>query len=861
MGTIGRLAYIGLAVTALVAHPAAGQDDDAPVGKSVPVRAEDGVDAIARDVYDLFQMNCVFCHGEDTELAGGLDLRTEDGLRRGGDGGPVVIAHSPAASTIYTSLIRTSEPYMPYDEDPLPDEEIALVRRWIESGGSLAGVPAATSKDGPSAEDLARLENRPITDEERAYWAFVSPARHPVPEVSDPAWAENPIDAYLFAAMEARDVTPAEPADRRALVRRAYLDVLGLPPTPDEVDAFVNDDSPDAWPALVDRLLESPHYGERWARHWMDLARYADSRGFEGDNDRPNMYRYRDYLIKSFNDDKPYDIFIKEQLAGDEFWPDSEEAKIATGFLRVGPEGNDVEQTRLDELDDLVNATSLTFMAATVSCARCHDHKFDPIAQKDYYRMQAVFYPTTRAMHPLVPAEEVAANEAERERVGALVDSLRKAKRSFEEPYLQILIKREVAKLPDYLQEAWNTPEEERTDGQKLNAKQIAKSLRAGSREARISEDEIISMMSPTVAMIHAVTKTEIEDVSRQRPRRLPSVRVIGEKGRQPEPSHFLHRGSATAKGSVMTPGVLAVASQGEWNFPDPPEDASTSWRRRGFAEWLADRDNPLTARVLVNRIWQHHFGEGIVRTPSNFGKMGEPPSHPQLLDWLALEFIDSGWSIKAMHRLMLNTRAYQMASDDVETSVAIDPENRLLWRMPRVRLEAEIIRDSILTTAGTLDRTLGGPAILPHIPPYLFATSSGRRWRGLPDDDPTTWRRSIYVFSKRSIRYPFFETFDQSNPVASIDRRNRTTVAPQSLTLMNNPMVTFQASKFADRVRSEAGDDVEAQVQRAILLALGRESAPDEQASAVNFVGESADGLDEFCHLLFNLNEFLYRP
>jgi hypothetical protein len=309
-----------------------------------------------------------------------------------------------------------------------------------------------------------------------------------------------------------------------------------------------------------------------------------------------------------------------------------------------------------------------------------------------------------------------------------------------------------------------------------------------------------------------------------------------------------------------MTPGVLSVAVEKDWVFPAPPAEARSSWQRRGLAEWITSPENPLTARVMVNRLWQHHFGEGIVRTPSNFGKMGERPSHPELLDWLALEFIDRGWSVKAMHRLMLTSAVYRMSSDDTSANVAIDPENRLFWRMPRVRLEAEVIRDAILTAAGTLDRTLGGPAIFPYIDPDLFEKSSNRDWKGKPDEDPSTWRRSLYVFSKRSIRYPMFETFDQPNLINSTDRRNRTTIAPQALILMNNPFVLTQSQQFADRVRQEAGDDPGRQVDRAYLRALGRPADSVERRRALDALRRQEMTLAEFCQVLVNLNEFLYR-
>ena len=823
---------------------------------TAPARQQESADALARQVYDVFRQQCIKCHG--AAKAGGLDLRSEEGLRKGGTRGPVVVPHQPAASDLYKYVSHAEQPFMPAGGAKLPDESIALIERWIESGASLAAVASASTATSTAAAELAKLELRPITDEERRYWAFVKPVRRQPPQVANAAWSRNAIDAFLLSAMQARGLSPSAPADKRTLVRRAYLDVLGLPPTPDEIEAFVNDRSPDAWPRLVDRLLASPHYGERWARHWMDLARYADSGGFEFDDDRMEMYRYRDYLIESFNADKPYDQFVREQIAGDELDQPSDAAMIATGFLRLGPEGGG---NRQDALDDLVATTSLTFMGMTVSCARCHNHKFDAIPQRDYYRMQAVFFPTRGVEHPLAPSHEVAASDAERQRIDALIKPLQAKKLGIEKPYHDQIVAREVAKLPDYLQAAWRTPAADRTEGQRLNVVQIEETLKVGSLRNLVHEDHVVVLMPDDVKAAHAAVKAEIRALEATRPPRLPSARAIGERGRTPEPSYFLHRGSPDAPGSAMTPGVLSAATPGEWTFPPPPDTATTSWRRRGFADWLVHRDNPLTARVMVNRLWQHHFGEGIVRTPSNFGKMGEPPSHPELLDWLAVELIDKGWSLKAMHRLMLTSQAYQTSSTDMAASVAIDPENRLFWRMPRVRLDAETVRDAMLATAGTLQRTVGGPAIFPYIDPDLFEKSSRRDWKGLPDSDPATWRRSLYVFSKRSIRYPMFEAFDQPNLVNSTDRRNRTTIAPQALILMNNPMVLFQAGKFAARVRDEAGADPGRQVDRAFLLALGRQPDAAERTRALEFIGESASGLDEFCHVLLNLNEFIYRP
>lgn len=844
-GVVSIVAW-GVVVAARV--PAAQEAPQAPDPRTT--------EQLAADVYAIFKTSCLECHGAARE--GGLDLRTEASLQAGGRNGKAVVPHNPSASLLYKAVQHDGDLWMPEDADKLPAAQLRTIQLWIERGGSLASVPEANAGAAEDLDALKRREARPITEEERAYWAYTPPVKAAVPIVTRAGWQDNPIDAFLLSAMTSRGLTPVAPADNRTLIRRLYLDVLGLPPTPAEVDEFLNDTAPDAWTRAVDRVLASPHYGERWARHWMDLVRYADSGGYEFDVDRPEMYRYRDYLINAFNTDKPYDRFVMEQLAGDEIAPESDEAMIATGFLRLGPEGGG---NRDDAIDDLITTTTLTFTGMTVGCARCHNHKFDPIPQADYYRFKAIFAPTRAVDHPLVPSHEVNAHRDATQAVEARLKPLRARKAAIEKPYHDMVVEREIAKLPEYLQVAWRTPADKRTEGQRLNVVQIESTLGIASLRKLVTEAHLVELMPPDVRAQHAVVKAEIARAEDERPPKLPTARAIGERDATPEPVHFLHRGSPDAKGSVMTPGVLSVAHRGEWRFPTPSDGGTSSLRRRGLAEWLVEAGNPLTARVMVNRLWQHHFGEGIVRTPSSFGRMGEAPSNPALLDWLAVEFVERGWSLKAMHRLMLTSQAYRMGANDTTANYAIDPENRMFWRMPRVRLEAEIIRDSILAASGTLDRAIGGPAVFPFIDPDLFEKSSNRDWKGLPDSDPRTWRRSLYVFSKRSIRYPMFEAFDQPNLINSIDRRNRTTIAPQALILMNNDMVLFQASKFAERVARDAGADPAAQVRLAVSLALGRPADAVELQKGAAFVGATPDGLREFCHILFNLNEFLYRP
>jgi hypothetical protein len=792
----------------------------------------------------ILQQNCAACHGAALKMSN-LDLRTRESILAGGDHGPAIEPGNPDKSRLYRFVAGLENPTMPPGKK-LPDEHVAALRAWITEGAPMPETAAAPSKEDANAA-LVKMEERPITAEERKYWAFRPPVRPGVPEID----ANNPIDAFLRDAMRTRELKPSPAADRRTLIRRAYLDLTGLPPTPAQVNAFVDDPAPDAFSKVIDQLLASLHYGERWGRHWLDTVRFADSGGFEYDRDRPNAWRYRDYVVNAFNTDKPYDRFVKEQIAGDEIWPDSGEARIAVGYLRLGLENNlKNDQTRLDELDDLVSTTANAFLGMTVGCARCHNHKFDPIAQKDYYRMQAVFFPAKPHEYPLVPAEEVERFDTEQKRIDNLQAPWKEQLKQLEQPYRDRLLEEKKAKLPDYIQLALRTPPEKRTEGQKLNATQVEKTL-------AIDAKELVAALSSEDRTRHEAIAAKIKYLDDQRLAPYAAAMSVTEAGRQAKPSHFLFRGSPGQKGSIMTPGVLTVASRGEWQFSQPPAEAQTSWRRRGFAEWLASPDNPLTARVMVNRIWQQHFGEGLVRTPNNFGKMGERPTHPELLDWLATEFVKSGWSIKAMHRLIMNSQTYQMTSADVAANVAIDRENRYLWRMPRRRLEGEAIRDSIMAMARNLDLTVGGPAVLPYIDPALFQSSSKRTWNGKPDSDPSTWRRSVYVFSKRSIPLPMLEVFDKPDSVGSCARRNRSTIAPQALILMNNAFVLMEATKFAERLRKEAGADPNEQVDLAFQLALSRKPTASEQQQAVAFL--QTGNLADFAQVMFNLNEFAF--
>lgn len=811
---------------------------------AVPASAAD----LAERADAILEKNCRVCHGAAMQQSG-LDLRTREKTLVGGERGPAVEPANLGRSWLWRLVTHDVKPEMP-PGGKLADEDIEVLRKWIVAGAPFP-ARAQTNEEAARLEALRKLEERPVTEEERAWWAFQQPERPPVP--SD---ASNAIDYFLDAKIREMGLRPAPQSDKRALVRRVYLDLIGLPPTPEQVETYLADDSPDAWANLVDELLDSPHYGERWGRHWLDLVHYADSGGYERDFDWPNMWRYRDYVVDAFNNDKPYDRFILEQIAGDEVAPDNPDAHIATGYLRMVLDNNiKDERTRMDELDDNVSTTSLTFLGMTVGCARCHNHKFDPIPQKDYYRMQAVFFSTKEHEYPLVSDAEVRKYEAANDAVDEKIKPLRNEIRSLEEPYNERLFQQKLDELPAYYRTAWETPENERTEGQRLNARQVQ------ALKRQIKKEEITALMSKEEISRREELEIEIAKLDETRPEKYPTARTVTEEGPDALPSFFLHRGDPGSKGSQMTPGVLTVAHRGGPVYEDPPRGAATSHRRRQFAEWIADERNPLTARVMVNRIWQHHFGEGIVRTVSNFGTTGEKPSHPELLDWLATEFVRSGWSVKHMHRLMLNTSAYMRSSDDVEANLEIDGENRAFWRMPRRRLEAEAIRDQILAVAGTLDTATGGPSVRPFIDPDLWQSSTSRVWGGREVGDPTTWRRSVYVFNKRSIRYPMFEAFDQPDMTTHCSERVSSTVAPQALLLMNNAEVLLQAKYFAQRLQLEAGPEAGAQVDRAFELSLARPPTRDEKDRAVRFIEANTAGLVDFCQTMFNLNEFVYRP
>jgi hypothetical protein len=824
-----------------------------------------------RDIAPVLSARCLKCHGAALQLSG-LDLRSREAALRGGTHGPALVPADPEKSALYRMITGQLKPVMPMD-GKLTAAEVDLFRVWIAEGAQWGVVEA---KD-VSAELLA-MENSPVAPAAREWWSF-RPLRRPAPPAPG-----HPIDAFINAKLAGLE--PAPKADRATLIRRVTLDLIGLPPAPAEVDAFVADQSPQAWTKVIDRLLASPQYGERWGRHWLDVARYADSNGFEHDFDRPNAFRYRDYVIRSFNQDKPYDQFLREQLAGDELPEVTHDTLTATGFLRnyakVGFREKDNPEFRYEYLDDMIATLGRGILGVTVQCARCHNHKFDPIPQRDYYRLQATLFGVVEVDHPLVPPAEAAAYRAATSRIDAEVKQLRGEIAAIEQPYRAKLLPAKYTRFPKNVQEAIATPEAQRTPGQVLLANQVI-------RTVSVSPSEIDRIITPADAQRRQALQAEITKLDSQRPAPIPMAMGItdgdyrytpdgagdepapgkgvkqlatggsflhtGEGRYEAPPSHFLHHGDIANKGSVMKPGFVTVASSAETPVEMPPANGHTSGRRRALAEWLVSSENQLTSRVIVNRVWHHHFGRGLFASLDNVGKMGDLPTHPELLDYLASEFRETGWSFKQLHRLILTSEAYQRSSQDENPkNLAADPRNLLLWRYRAHRLEAEAVRDQMLAVSGVLNRSLYGPAVFPKLADEVLAQMNKGIWKQQPEQE--TYRRSVYVYRKRGLPFPMFEVFDLPDQNISCAGRNVSTVPTQALTLMNNDFVLSQAKLFAARLR-EGSLDPAAQIETAYRIALGRSPRLDERRLGEDYLKSGT--LEGFAHVLLNLNEFVY--
>jgi hypothetical protein len=687
------------------------------------------------------------------------------------------------------------------------------------------------------------------------YWAFQKVVRPPVPELGD-KWVRTPIDAFILEGLRKRDLTPSAPLDRIQLLRRVTYDLTGLPPTPEEVTAFVKDKSPNAYEKVIDRLLSSPHYGERWAMKWLDVVRYADTNGFELDQDRQHAWRYRDYVVDSFNKDKTFTRFIQEQIAGDEMFPGSKEALIATGYLRAGSEhqvsGNiDPEESRQEVLTEIATNVGQTFLAMTVNCARCHNHKFDPISQADFYRLQAVFAGAKGDDVAIATPEEKKAWEAAdadyKRRIGPIEEALKKLAK----PFAEKIKEERKAKLAPELRAALDIPKDKRTPEQQTNAK---------NAEAQIKPDwdEVVETMPPDVRARRAKLRGQLHEVEFTAPDPAPTAYAFLNTGKDAPQAYVLRMGDPHSKLDPIDPAVPRVV-QASFEIP-----RSSTGRRTALAKWLASADNPLTARVMANRIWQFRMGNGLVRTPNDFGVMGDKTQHRSLLDWLASEFVAQGWSVKSLDRLIVTSSAYQQASGPDVAKAKIDPDNRFFWRMNRKRFDAEMIRDAALSVAGTLNPELGGKPVRIPIEPEVYDlifTEHERDglWPVHPDVRVQN-RRGIYLYNKRSVRLPLLSAFDQPDAITSCPVRPVSTHALQALSLFNSSFMQDVSRDFSNRLVTSCGKNKACAIDTAWRLALARPPRKDEEKLAKSFF-KSGGTLQDFCLALLNRNEFVYVP
>jgi len=708
------------------------------------------------------------------------------------------------------------------------------------------------------ADEPAEYE---VTDADREHWSFRPIARPAVPPVINRDWVRTPIDAFILAKLEQTDWQPNPPAAQRDLLRRTFLDLTGLPPTIDEQDQLIADDSPTAFERLIDDLLSRPSYGERWGRHWLDLVRYAETNGYERDGAKPSVWRYRDYVIDAFNADKTYDRFIVEQFAGDELPDASTETVIATGFHRLGPfddEPADFEQDRYDQLDDIIRTTSQAFLGITLGCARCHNHKFDPLTNHDYYRFAAVLNTLKRPQNGRteldLPAGTLTQRAALMERDRRIDENRKQIIEIRDSIRSDFLASGKSALLPDAV-DAFGIEPDQRTPAQKELVIRHAPQLEAELLAALpVEKRQRINDLEQRIVSLRAATPD------------LPRGYFMTESSDPPPKSFLLLRGQASARGPELQPAVPVVLTRQPITLSKQPTTQGTSGRRLEFARWMANADNPLTARVIVNRVWQYHFGEGLVRTSSDFGIIGEAPTHPELLDWLAHWFShDANWSIKKLHRLILSSSTYQMSKADHPTYGERDPRNTKFWRFPYRRLEVEVIRDSMLSASGQLRRTMGGPGVYLEIPPEVLAGNSDPNVVWPKFDEVASSRRTVYAFVKRALVVPFLEVLDVCDTTRSTELRNRTTISTQALTLFNGDFVNRQARHFAERLQREAGNEPIRQIELAYRLTLGRAAAPSELATMQRFLADATKSedhrlaLEQLCRVILNLNELVY--
>ncbi|MEJ7594095.1 MAG: DUF1553 domain-containing protein [Planctomycetaceae bacterium] len=850
-----------------------------------------------KNIQPLLVAKCVKCHGPEKQK-GGLRLDDQQAAFKGGDSEiPAIVPGHSSESRLVQLVASTdnNERMPPEDEgEPLTAAQIDLLKHWIDAGANWPDADSTSVKPG-------RME-MVVTDEDRDHWSFRPLQNMSPPDVMDKAWVRTPIDQFIRHAQQVKGLTPATTADARTLIRRAYFDVIGLPPILKDEGGMLKEEllgieidpsalllQPSAFAALVDQLLASPHYGERWARHWLDVARYADSNGQEGDADRPNAYQFRDFVIRSLNDDLPYNTFVRWQLAGDEIAPDNPLAIAATGFIVAGnstvlnvPMEEEKLRNRANELDDMVSTTAQAFLGLTLACARCHDHKYDPLPTRDYYRMMCAFNGGDRMDVPLagpavvkvsrdaMDAWQKEFSEAEKKR-----DEWLKAARK---PVARQVLAEKVSKL--------SISDDEKTllldKPDDPEAKKLSDKFK---KELRIEPSEYVAALASDEQSRWKELDSAVRMIADQKPPSLPTAFAFADFAADPRETWLFERGDFMARNERLSLGFLTVMMRDKtaddyWNTARETKlrDDSTQ-QRHAIADWITDTDHGagvLLARVMVNRVWQHHFGDGIVHTVSDFGTRGDAPTHPELLEWLTGELIRSGWSLKHLHRLILNSATYRQGTAPNEANHAIDPNNHLWWRRRPQRLESEAFRDSMLAVAGSLNPKMFGPSFKPPIPgEAMQARNVKDPYPGDVQDSPASRRRSVYMFHKRVVQYPLMMAFDAPDAQVSCGRRTNTTVAPQALALLNDPFVRLRSEEFSRRLRTEAGNEADARIRLAFQLSLARQPAAAELTDAQAFLIEQTaarrrrDGqlsedtaktlAADFCQMLFSFNEFIY--
>ncbi len=766
---------------------------------------------LAAAVQPLLARHCFACHGPDKAEAG-LKLSQKESAFGSRDGGaPAIVPGHPEKSELLARITsKDADERMPPKSKPLKPAEIEVVRRWIEVGAPWRG-----------------------------HWAFEPPQPQQPPKVTKADWVTNPIDAFILARLEENGLTPAPPADKATLLRRAYFDLTGLPPTPEEVVAFLADTSPDAYAKVIDRLLASPHYGEKWGRHWLDLVRFADTNSFERDGIKQNAWRFRDYVIRSFNDDKPYDQFVREQLAGDELPLVTPDSIAATGYYRLGlwdDEPADRLQARYDELDDIVATTGQVFLGLTINCARCHDHKIDPISQVDYYGMLA-------AVHEIRPFGEGNQVDMSSPQIVARYEEMERKLEPFN---------REIHEL-------------EQRGITKMSAEDQRKS--EGKGRDKLLAAKLVKMLEPADWASYSELRQQRAAAEAELGKLPARETTLGIKCLPKPPETFIFaRGNPHVPGKSVTTSVPAIFKS---SLPEikPPADGKTSGRRLALANWIASPDNMLTSRVMANRVWQYHFGRGIVRSSSNFGNLGDSPTHPELLDWLAAELVRNNWQLKPLHRLLMLSSAYRQSSRGNSEALAKDSLNDLFWRFDIRRLTAEEVRDSILAATGTLNDKMYGPGVYPEISKQVMAGQSvpGAGWGHSSPEEAA--RRSIYIHAKRSLITPILADFDFADTDGSCPVRFATTQPAQALSMLNGEFANQMAGKLLERIRRDAGDQPPAQIKRALWLIASREPDAKTVDRSLKLLQTLADkhhcspdaAMKYFCLMALNLNEFVF--